>query len=207
MWEWIPWRSSMHFSSFHPHSLPHADGTRDDLRFFVWSSPLCLHYLFTRWASSVWNGRLSLVSSATWLSSRLISMLSQHWCIQPRSWSALAGAPLWTSQSSYVTQIGTINAELKGKKPETGITQFLGVFFAFFQTSKHATWSRRCYKVASRMISFLTALQVKSGEIWSATSSLVRRPNLSQSKVNRDIEHLQVSCSSDSNHTSLAFDQ
>lgn len=62
----------------------------------------------------------------------------------------LGGAPLWTSQSSYVTQIGTLNAELKGKKPETGITQFVGVFFAFFQTSKHAR--SLCYNTR-RMIS------------------------------------------------------
>ena len=49
----------------------------------------------------------------------------------------LAGAPLWTSEGAYVTQIGGLNAELKGKKSETGVTQFFGVFFAFFQTSKY----------------------------------------------------------------------
>ena len=48
----------------------------------------------------------------------------------------LAAAPLWTSESAYVTQIGMLNAESKGKKSETGVTQFFGVFFAFFQTSK-----------------------------------------------------------------------
>ena len=48
----------------------------------------------------------------------------------------LAGAPLWTSESSYVTQIGIIHAESKGKKSETGVTLFFGIFFAIFQTSK-----------------------------------------------------------------------
>jgi hypothetical protein len=48
----------------------------------------------------------------------------------------LAGAPLWTSEGAYVTQIGILNAELKGKKSETGVTHFFGIFFAFFQTSK-----------------------------------------------------------------------
>jgi len=47
----------------------------------------------------------------------------------------LAGAPLWTSESAYVTQIGILNAELKGKKSDTGVTHFFGIFFAFFQTS------------------------------------------------------------------------
>jgi hypothetical protein len=48
----------------------------------------------------------------------------------------LAGAPLWTSEGAYVTQLGILNAESKGKKSETGVTQFFGIFFACFQTSK-----------------------------------------------------------------------
>ena len=47
----------------------------------------------------------------------------------------LAGAPLWTSESAYITQIGILNAESRGKKSETGVTQFFGIFFACFQTS------------------------------------------------------------------------
>ncbi|CAF0768384.1 unnamed protein product [Adineta ricciae] len=48
----------------------------------------------------------------------------------------LAGAPMWTSEGSYVTQIGMLNAELKGREPATGVTQFFGIFFACFQTSQ-----------------------------------------------------------------------
>ncbi|UJR26005.1 hypothetical protein I4U23_007351 [Adineta vaga] len=48
----------------------------------------------------------------------------------------LAGAPLWTSQGAYVTQIGMLNAESKGKQSATGVTQFFGIFFACFQTSQ-----------------------------------------------------------------------
>ena len=48
----------------------------------------------------------------------------------------LSGAPLWTAEGAYVTQIGILNAELKGKKSETGVTHFFGIFYAFFQTSK-----------------------------------------------------------------------
>jgi len=48
----------------------------------------------------------------------------------------LSGAPLWTSESAYVTQLGSLNAELKGKKSETGVTFFFGIFFAIFQTCK-----------------------------------------------------------------------
>lgn len=48
----------------------------------------------------------------------------------------LSGAPLWTSEGSYVTQIGMLHAKLRGKKSETGVTLFFGIFFAFFQTSK-----------------------------------------------------------------------
>ncbi|CAF1117677.1 unnamed protein product [Adineta steineri] len=48
----------------------------------------------------------------------------------------LGGAVLWTSEGAYVTQIGMLHAESKGKKPETGVTQFFGIFFACFQTSQ-----------------------------------------------------------------------
>ena len=50
--------------------------------------------------------------------------------------TGLAGAPLWTSESSYVTQIGMLHAERKGRKSERGVTLFFGIFFALFQTSK-----------------------------------------------------------------------
>jgi hypothetical protein len=48
----------------------------------------------------------------------------------------LAGAPLWTSEGAYVTQIGTLNAESMGMKSEIGVARFFGIFFACFQTSK-----------------------------------------------------------------------
>jgi hypothetical protein len=51
----------------------------------------------------------------------------------------LAGAPLWTSEGSYVTQLGMLHAESKGRKSETGVTLFFGIFFAIFQTSKLTT--------------------------------------------------------------------
>lgn len=47
----------------------------------------------------------------------------------------LAAAPLWTSESAYITQLGIHKAESQGKKSDTGVTQLFGIFYACFQTS------------------------------------------------------------------------
>ena len=61
----------------------------------------------------------------------------------------LSGAPLWTSESAYITQIGMLNAEMKGRKSDTGVTHFFGIFFAIFQTSQ---WEMN-QKVCTRCVS------------------------------------------------------
>lgn len=51
--------------------------------------------------------------------------------------SGLAAAPLWASKGTYVTEIGTLYAELKGIHFEAGVTKFFGIFFGIFETSMY----------------------------------------------------------------------
>lgn len=48
----------------------------------------------------------------------------------------LGAAPLWTSQSTYVTQIGNVYAHVKKIKADAKVAQFFGIFFMLFQTSQ-----------------------------------------------------------------------
>ncbi|KAI0980382.1 hypothetical protein GJ496_003647 [Pomphorhynchus laevis] len=48
----------------------------------------------------------------------------------------LGAAPLWTSQSTYITQIGNVYAIQKNINAEAKVAQFFGIFFMCFQTSQ-----------------------------------------------------------------------
>ncbi|CAF3981831.1 unnamed protein product [Adineta steineri] len=79
----------------------------------------------------------------------------------------LGGAVLWTSKNAYVTQIGMLHAESKGKKPETGVTQFFGIFFACFQTSQ----------IWGNLISYLVLQPTAKSKVHNeiSTGSVVQR--------------------------------
>ncbi|XP_004702137.1 protein unc-93 homolog A [Echinops telfairi] len=47
----------------------------------------------------------------------------------------LGGAPLWSSQCTYITILGTINAEKTGRASKDVVNQYFGIFFLIFQSS------------------------------------------------------------------------
>ncbi|CAF0795983.1 unnamed protein product [Brachionus calyciflorus] len=48
----------------------------------------------------------------------------------------LGAGPLWTAQSTFLTDLGTHFAKLSGETPELVINRFFGIFFAIFQSSQ-----------------------------------------------------------------------
>lgn len=49
----------------------------------------------------------------------------------------VGAAPLWTSKSTYLTEIGGFYAKLSGETNDAVVTRFFGVFFAMFQFCKN----------------------------------------------------------------------
>lgn len=47
----------------------------------------------------------------------------------------MAAAPLWTAKCSYLTDTGTIYANVKNVHKDIIVNRFFGIFFMFFQSS------------------------------------------------------------------------
>ncbi|KAL7672282.1 hypothetical protein ACOME3_007172 [Neoechinorhynchus agilis] len=97
----------------------------------------------------------------------------------------LGAAPLWTSQSTYLTQIGNIYAQHTNNLPDVMVTRFFGLFFMCFQTSQ--IWGNLIsYFVLNSGISFNASEVVYDncgGDYSPATVNLTGGQNAVDSKT------------------------